>query len=378
LKNPSELRELTGIRFFAAFHVLLYHNSYLSGATLENAPTFLTRMISWGDAAVAFFFVLSGFILTYAYTTPDHALRTTRSKFWFARFARLYPIYAAALLIDAPRVVSYFLDQGRTLLNFAKLATSGLAYLLMVQSWYPRVTATWNSPAWSLSCEAFFYLVFPFALLPILRSNKLRFWNFALPIYLFPILAYFGTANLLHNDLSEGSAHLVWRSLPLLRLGEFLIGMYLGRLFVNDEPFMRRLRELPHLATATFWLSLSASLVMIALPIPFPRPVFASTFLVPVFALMIISLASDRVRFVAPFRSAPVVLLGHASYALYITHQPIKPYIVELLSRAGRTPGPYFFGLYAIATVAASVGLYRLLERPCQRLLLKGFSGFVH
>ena len=45
------------------------------------------------------------------------------------------------------------------------------AYLLLIQAWLGPIPVGWNTPAWTLSCEMFFYLVFPLSALLTRRAN---------------------------------------------------------------------------------------------------------------------------------------------------------------------------------------------------------------
>jgi len=78
MKEKSQISILTGIRFFAAFHVVLYHNLFLFGEeAIESIPSLIYSFIQKGEAAVSFFFILSGFILTYVYRDK---LKTPKEK----------------------------------------------------------------------------------------------------------------------------------------------------------------------------------------------------------------------------------------------------------------------------------------------------------
>src|SRR5438128_8931008 len=98
MTNPTRphLAALTSARFFAAFHILLFHMGAMKGLT--RAPIWLQTFASIGYVSVTFFFVLSGFILVYTYGGRDFDLR----QFWRARLARVYPVYLLSLLLNAP------------------------------------------------------------------------------------------------------------------------------------------------------------------------------------------------------------------------------------------------------------------------------------
>ena len=113
-----EILALTSIRAFAALEVVLLHTLFeLGGKPAQALPGVVTGLLTKGGMAVSFFFVLSGFILAYTYCDADSGLRGTRVKFWRARFARIYPLYFLAFLVDAPRVISFFLGSATSLLN---------------------------------------------------------------------------------------------------------------------------------------------------------------------------------------------------------------------------------------------------------------------
>jgi peptidoglycan/LPS O-acetylase OafA/YrhL len=80
--TKARLDQLTSLRFFAAYLIILYHSVGLFG--IERIGVNLGQ-------GVSFFFVLSGFILTYVYPRLDSW--TDIRQFWRARFARIWPAY---------------------------------------------------------------------------------------------------------------------------------------------------------------------------------------------------------------------------------------------------------------------------------------------
>src|SRR5438105_5116432 len=90
--SRPRLPALTSLRFFAAFHVFIFH---VQAIVAVFGPAWYQRLASIGYVGVSFFFVLSGFILVYTYEGKPIMAR----DFWRARFARVYPAYAFALLL---------------------------------------------------------------------------------------------------------------------------------------------------------------------------------------------------------------------------------------------------------------------------------------
>lgn len=109
----------------------------------------------FGYAGVTFFFVLSGFVLTYSHRDEANAVFDRRT-FWLKRVARIYPTHILTLIISIPLMISHGLNPKGSIL------IAGNALLL--QSWIPTSGGYFsgNPVAWSISDEAFFYALFPF------------------------------------------------------------------------------------------------------------------------------------------------------------------------------------------------------------------------
>ncbi len=239
------LPALTGIRFFAAFYVLLFHAlPWLSSHFKLPLP--LRVFLSNGYLAVALFFLLSGFIL--AYTYQGHIGGThNRVRFWQARFARIYPVYILSLLLALP---------------FQRHLTLGsaLSVLAMVQAWNPwhrEWTGAWNYPAWSLSVEGFFYLCFPFIQNVLNRLNRR---NLVISIGVTGLLCVLGhtpTLGLGNWDPSWALTRLL--PLPVLRLPDFVLGVSLGNLFLRHQPLVSR--------TQIAAVAIAAVVTLLSLPI---------------------------------------------------------------------------------------------------------------
>ena len=82
---------LTSLRFFAALLVVVFHYNLAH-------PLFPVSIANFGYEAVTFFFVLSGFILTYTHGIPDAGLNIPWRTFLIARLVRLCPAYYLAII----------------------------------------------------------------------------------------------------------------------------------------------------------------------------------------------------------------------------------------------------------------------------------------
>ena len=112
------------------------------------------------DAAVDFFFILSGFVICHAYEgrtwdVPSYLDYVRR------RLARIYPLHIATLLafIVAAALAGFV---GVPLNNSEKFAFSELPFqVFLVHAWGVSDRLTFNDVSWSISAEFFLYLLFP-------------------------------------------------------------------------------------------------------------------------------------------------------------------------------------------------------------------------
>ena len=144
------MNALTGLRCFAAINIVLFHFS--------NPNWFgpLAPVVNAGYASVSFFILLSGFVLGYNYNAKARAGELNNVRFYEARFTRLYPIYLLSLIL-AWRMVP--LEWGAH--THAMFWTGMVLSPLLLQGWIPEIATFLNTPAWTMSAESFYYVLFP-------------------------------------------------------------------------------------------------------------------------------------------------------------------------------------------------------------------------
>lgn len=340
--SRTALQALTSCRFLAAFAVVLYH--YGESIT-RLGPSWLESVREQGHVGVGFFFVLSGFILTYKYLKPLEEKTIRPFGFYLLRLARIYPLHLVAMLAMLP-----FLSLTTTK---EVLLPSMIAQLTLTQSWFRQFIYTWNTPAWTISHEFFFYLVFPFALLLLRRVNfnvisllllvLLIRMQFPLPMFFYPSLPLIP---LLYS--------------PLGRLAEFLLGMLLGRYFL----FKQRVppRGVPDILVLCGLIGIYAASCL-ASDLPSKH---TSLFSLP-FSLIIIGLASGGL-ISKVLRFPPLLFLGEISYAIYLMQVPVKFWLKRLLGQSPSSAMEGDFFLYVIALFLVSSLTLFCIERPIRSL----------
>ena len=161
--SPKHIDYLTGLRFFAVFLVFCSHMHLEKNF---GDSSLLILIFKQGFVGVSFFFVLSGFILSYTYENQIKNLKFNNKKFLLKRFFRLWPLHFITMI---PFV---FLNENIDILNIISIFLN----LSFLQSWIPNVNIYYdlNTPSWSLSNEIFFYICFfPFLSLTIKRKIQL-------------------------------------------------------------------------------------------------------------------------------------------------------------------------------------------------------------
>ena len=347
------LRALTSVRFFAAVHVALYHLV----RPFARWGIFAATM-SAGYTGVSFFFFLSGFILTYAHAAEYERGRGNVRKFFFARFARVYPVYLVSTLFAG----LVYAGQFRSHIHILAF----VADLLLLQSWSMRMINFFNASAWTLSCEAFFYLVFPFVLLAILPRTRRSALAWISLFYLLAIAAplalwrIYPDASWIETfDRVPGlDTVFLTNRLPIFALPEFLAGMSVAWLFLRFRPSARAAA-----VCATTGLGLLALALVFADHLPYVA--LHNGLLIPIYALLLLGLAEDNV--LSRLLSTPVlVLLGESSYALYLIHIIFNSFALRFGYNQSLPEAA--LNLFLVTCLAILLHLY--VERPCRRLLL--------
>ena len=369
------LEALTGLRFLAAAHVLFFHAGL---AGLPGVPVWIKNVAAHADLSVSLFFVLSGFILTYNYFDPVRGCRTSDREFWVARFARVYPVYLLGLVLAIPLLLNDLAQEDGTPL-VTKIAAIVLVVVLL-QSWLPQTAWLWNFPAWSLSDEAFFYWAFPGTARRLrgLRQSQIiiamaAVWLVAqAPPVIAQVLGPDGVA-----VIPESAMSTVMRGVqmnPLLRLPDFVIGILLGRFYLlyisreqQEQLPLRRLGPVFSIGG----LALSIAAVAVSAEYPFPLT-WSRSLLAPLNAMLIFGLALGGGFLWKLLNTRALVLLGNASYALYLLHIPVIFWTL-LAARSWfgvQSPECWeMFAAYVIVAVGVSILAFLVVEEPMRHLL---------
>lgn len=372
LKQPK-LYPLTSLRFFAALCVVILH-----AANHGLLPQELVQMLDLSKA-VAFFFVLSGFVLGYV----NNGRLIDALRFYQARFARVWPATALSIIFVL-LVLPHFIY----LPSASSSWSSGfvlLLNLLCLQALFPipNVYFGFNAVVWSISVEVFFYFCFP--LIHILKTSRLLWITFIYSVFVF-LFAYF-LSSLDFAGFSENNLNVpVWEGFiyinPLTRMPEFLMGILLARLFVSSQFASINDTCLQLRSKYSYFIDvLEFLLVVLSVwfgfrPYSFSLQVPAQVALDQIFSglsfcVLILTTANSSGLLCQFFKWKPLVLLGEVSFGIYLFHQPVMIRSAQLkgLTLGGVQLLPSHFIPVLAWTLVISFVSFFFFERPMQNLL---------
>lgn len=348
----QHLKAITSIRFFFAVAVFLHHIP-LAVEPVTKSQSFLTFwLFQEGFIGVSFFFILSGFILSYSYSNwQENIAKASVIKFWRNRFARIYPLHLATLILST---VFYF--QSADSPGFHPILAA-LSNLTLTQSFIPlrSIYFSYNVVSWSISDETFFYLLFPF-LLPFISRKRAATLLLIILILIVPILSLTYPTN---------NPHYYYYIFPVVRLVDFAIGISLFNIWKSIRANVR-LQLL--LAPAALLVTLSSFLVHDYVPIALRY----SAFYWPTCCLIILACANSNNWLSRMLSNRAFLYLGKISFAFYLVHfiiiQGYNSWMRDNLQLG-------YWGtitmLLGVTTVAAAL-LHEIIEEPFNKWLRKG------
>jgi peptidoglycan/LPS O-acetylase OafA/YrhL len=344
----SRLPSLTGLRFVAAFGVFGLHAYSLVKLTDPIARRGAQLLFDAGDLGVSFFFVLSGFVLTWS-ARPDRG----PLRFWQGRVARIYPAYLVALALA---VVSLRVTDRIPPIFWEPLGASAV----LLHGWYTQdfVYLGVNPVGWSLSCEMFFYLCFPLLHAVLRRLGPALLYPIAVGlIALTCAVPWIATVAV----VPEHERWFVY-IFPVTRMTEFTLGIVLARLVLLNAWRGPGLR----VAGAVFVANYLAVGWLPAVTRDTAAAIVGTALLIPAAALA--DLRGER----SPWRHPVVVHLGEVSYAFFLVHLTVIVTAVELLDLGGPWALWPALGIAAVLLLVSyglAYALHRWVELPGMRLL---------
>lgn len=296
------------------------------------------------DVGVSYFFILSGFIMIIAYGRFD---KVNAAAYLTNRFARIYPMLILSVL---PILVGALFGFGNDNM------TDSFLNLSLLQAWFSGKVLSGNGPAWSLSVEAFFYILFP--LLFNRFYKKYSFSTITIVTALFWVVSV-GVQNylLLVTD---------WRSstimtdfilyFPLMHLAQFMLGNLAGLFFIN---------KFTHSDTRQYDVFVLILLAVLIVLLLYPLPVnYHNGFLGIVFVPFIITMTLNNGFITKLLKQNIFVFLGEISYGIYILQYPVYKILEIVFKKLNVTDTILTFYGFVVMLIVASAISYVFIEKP--------------
>ncbi|CAL9674986.1 acyltransferase family protein [Streptomyces sp. enrichment culture] len=361
MSAATKLPTLTGMRFIAAVVVLLFHAAQQSPFTSEQASDVLDFAFGQGGwTGVGFFFILSGFVLTWSARPTD-----TVRRFWRRRFLKVYPNHLATFLLALAvlLVIGEGLGGWKTVIN-----------LFLFQAWFPQldIEVSVNPVSWSLSCEMLFYVSFPLVLRLVDRIPVNRLWHWfgglAVAVGLMPVVAWaLPSSPAFPNSPVPASQWEFWfaYALPPVRMLDFLMGIVLARIVQRGRWIRLRLGPAAALAVVAYLVS---GRVAHTGAWSFT---LTAVMAVPLGLLVAAGAHTDVTGGRSFLRNRVMVWLGNVSFGFYMVHYIALTEVRRLLGGPSQTwglaGGTGFLVLAGATTLLGGWLLYRFVEEPAMR-----------
>lgn len=316
-------KNLDGLRFLAAFMVILQHVSeYKTNANTALSNVFKEQFSVLGAHGVSLFFVLSGFLIFFLlFKEQEIKGKVNVKNFYVRRMLRIWPLYFGFGIIMILMIDSIFSWMGTTLNT--PVATN-LLYLFTFSINFQLLFAVPNKGIielyWSVCIEEQFYLIAPW----LIKKNRLLVMIISLitiGIASRLIIYYLQQQQLVHFEDD------MMYFFTLCRLDNFGYGALAAYCFFKENIFLSVKRY-----TANYFIQaivILFVLLYISNYISFPYTfnlLFSPVMISILFGYII--LAASTGKFIINLEYNILKLLGKYSYGIYIFHAVVSQIIL--------------------------------------------------
>lgn len=341
----KKLPSLTAGRGLAAIGVAAYHGSLMWKGWLE--PVF-----RFGWLGVTFFFILSGFVLTWSFSNKQ-----TYKEFIVHRLARIYPVHIICMFIS----IASFVYFGAAFGGYIGTISGAILSFFLLHDFipgHPNIRQGWNGVSWSLSVEFFFYLFAPMLIRRLNEVSSSKLINFGLSLYILHLALGCMAFKLHLTHFLDFMQYYPLAYFPIFIYG-VIAAILLRRGLVLKIGWVVRVGLFIPVLVYCYNLPDADSMAMIALT-------------VPAFLCLIIDWASQDLA------DHPTILskgiferVGVISYSLYMSHALVLAYMGLILSVINIPYRPTLFVfVFVLLSLFVANLMYELYERPMRNYIL--------
>jgi peptidoglycan/LPS O-acetylase OafA/YrhL len=344
--TPRRLESIQALRGLATIAVLADHIALEIHRHSAELPDSRITALGAGRAGVDVFFVISGFVMVYI-AAAHFGSPTESRRFILKRLARVVPVYwfYTTLMLAAVLFLPSLLRHTRITLPYT------LASYLFFP--FPQPGTAQTSPllelGWTLNYEVYFYLLFALAMLLPRRAG-------------FSLLAAWFVAAVVAGCFIDRPPAVEYWTRPIIL--DFLAGIGIGLAFRKGMR-ISRVAALTVAAAGVIWLVGVTHLGGDKSRIP------ASGIPAPLFVIAATLKRGERRRTVPGLPWRFLLLLGDASYSLYLSHMfVVRAATAATPARAFALPYlPFYYLVVIAAAVAVALLSYRVIELPIKAKL---------
>ncbi len=289
-----------------------------------------------------------------------------KRDFWLKRIARIYPMYILALFLFV--LFNYTVKE-----IDASIPKRVWLEIVGVQRWV--YAGSVNFPGWTVSCEFFFYFLFPFTLPWVVKTPFKKVVIIALLLFVASIIftKYYQAALPRLSLLNHSHTYsLLLDSIllhPIFKYTIFLLGCVCGRFYLeSDKMLFVEKYSLP-----IFLISLTIIILFYKYDVT-SGIVFEAGILCLAYCPFVLSICSFSGKILQMLSWKPFIFLGEISYGIYIMQTPVEHYFEHLFTNnKGFTTNMQLFSYTLFLILICSV-LYYLYEIPVKKIILHYFK----
>ncbi|MEO8760805.1 MAG: acyltransferase [Bacteroidia bacterium] len=358
--NAKYFNGIDGLRFIAALLVILCHLELLL-SSVEKFSSHVFLRLDFGGVGVNFFFVLSGFLITYLLLKEKNTSNTISLKiFYTKRVLRIWPLYYFVLClgffilphihaIDLPYFQKYFVINYTPNLFLYLLLLPQVAFAI-----FPAVPHIGQS--WSIGVEEMFYLIWPII---VKKTNNLpRFIIAFIAIYIIikAVLFYY----LMLNPNNQFAIH-VKNFFVMSRFENMCIGASGAYLYFFNKTKILKYVYNPILFYASITLPFILNWILFDTILQNGLYLITSFF----YAIIILNVATNHAF--SWLNNRLFNYLGKISYGLYMYHLMIIPMVAFFSIKYfgdGKISFLFIYIVSVLTTILVASISYSILEKP--------------
>ena len=312
---------LNGLRFLSALAVIITHVELMQDKLgLENLWDNLL-IHNLGVIGVSFFFVLSGFLITYLMIEERDSFKSFSVKsFYLRRIFRIWPLYFLILILGFFILPNFtyvpFFSDNLEINFFPNLIIYLFIFPNIALSMFPAVPLIGQS--WSIGVEEQFYLIWPL-IFKFFKNFNLNFLMKLLSLFVFIKFVIL----LFSLQIDSNWLLVLKKNLAMLKFENMIIGA-MGALILKRNNYIKYI--LNNMALFLCIIGIFISLYIIPISLRDGLHILHALF----FIIVILNVSSNPKSFLK-LENRLFNFLGRISYGIYMYHLIIIYFTIKIL-----------------------------------------------